>query len=109
MGMQNLRLKALNFWLSKQLNKSSIRCCNSAVLCYCIPTEANNPSENIMTKYKYNVVIKFKNIPHFKCTTMAINSYQAQRQAVALSGCKGDEMFSNESTAKLVKSQLTTP
>ncbi len=60
-----------------------------------------------MNKYKFNVVIAFLNIPHYKTTVNAINCYQAEQEALKehrlASNCSVSEMYdTSKSTAQIV-------
>ena len=65
-------------------------------------------SEQIkMKKYKFNVVIAFLNIPHYKTKVAAINCYQAKQEALKehriKSNCSTSEMYdASKSTAQIV-------
>jgi len=60
-----------------------------------------------MNKYKFNVVIAFLNMPHYKTVVNAINCYQAEQEALkkhrAETNCSASEMYdTSKSTAQIV-------
>ena len=60
-----------------------------------------------MDKYKFNVVIAFLEIPHYKTTVNAINCFQAKQEALKehrlASNCSVNEMYDDsKSKAQIV-------